>query len=95
MKNTNVVATYDYYTLEQARQIIAEENRQNAIRSSKIKARKKADAIYYTKQKLCGLVLAAMGLIIPLIDDWNITACFLLIPLGLLLIFSKKKIMMF
>ena len=32
MQNTNIVATYDYYTLNQARQIIAEENRQKAIR---------------------------------------------------------------
>ena len=37
MKNTNIVATYDYYTLDQARQIIAEENKQKAIRRAERK----------------------------------------------------------
>jgi len=32
MQNTNIVATYDYYTLDQARKIIAEENKLKAIR---------------------------------------------------------------
>ena len=41
MQNTNIVATYDYYTLDQARQIITEENRQKAIRMAERKARKK------------------------------------------------------
>ena len=41
MQNTNIIATYDYYTLDQARQIITEENRQKAIRMAERKARKK------------------------------------------------------
>ena len=61
MQNTNIVATYDYYTLDQARQIIAEENRQKAIRRAERKARKKAEKIYYIKQKLSGLTMAAMA----------------------------------
>ena len=49
MQNTNIVATYDYYTLDQARQIISEENRQKAIRRAERKAQKKAETIYYIK----------------------------------------------
>ena len=51
MQNTNIVTTYDYYTLDQTRQIISEENRQKAIRRAKRKARKRAETIYYIKQK--------------------------------------------
>ena len=32
MKSSNIVATYDYYTLEQARQIVRQEERQKARR---------------------------------------------------------------
>ena len=60
MQNTNIVATYDYYTLDQARQIIAEENRQKAIRRAERKARKRAETIYYIKQKLSGLTMATV-----------------------------------
>ena len=52
MQNTNIVVTYDYYTLDQARQIIAEENRQKAIRMAKQKVKKRVETIYYMKQKL-------------------------------------------
>lgn len=61
MQNTNIVATYDYYTLDQARQIIAEENRKKAIRRAEREARKRSETIYYIKQKLSGLTIAAIG----------------------------------
>lgn len=95
MQNTNIVATYDYYTLDQARQIIAEENRQKAIRRAKRKARKKSEAIYYIKQKLSGLALASIGIIIPFINDGDATFSLIALPLGIWLLFTKEKIMMF
>ena len=95
MQNTNIVATYDYYTLEQTKQIIAEENRQKAIRKSERKTRKKAEIIYYIKQKLSGLVLAAIGIITPIIYDGDATFSLFALPLGLWLMFTKEKVMMF
>lgn len=95
MQNTNIIATYDYYTLDQARQIIAEENRQKAIRRAERKARKRAETIYYIKQKLSGLTMAAIGIIIPFINDGDITFSLFALPLGIWLLFTKEKIMMF
>ena len=95
MQNTNIVSTYDYYTLDQARQIITEENRQKAIRMAERKARKKAEIIYYIKQKLSGLVLTAIGIITPILLDGDCTFSLFAFPVGIWLLFTKEKVMMF
>lgn len=89
MQNTAI--KYDYYTLEQAREIIKEENRQKAI----IRARRKAERIYYIKQKLSGLTMAAIGILIPFIMDGDATISVLILPLGIFLMATKEKVMMF
>ena len=95
MQNTNIVATYDYYTLDQARQIIAEENKQKAIRRAERKARKKAETIYYIKQKLSGLVMASVGIFTPILLDGDCTFSLFALPVGIWLMFTKEKVMMF
>lgn len=91
----NIAIEYDYYTLEQAREIIAEENRQKAIRRAERKARRKAERIYYIKQKLSGLTMAAIGIFIPFLLDGDATFSLIALPLGLFLMFTKEKVMMF
>lgn len=91
----NIAIEYDYYTLEQAREIIAEENRQKAIRRAERKARRKAERIYYIKQKLSGLTMAAIGIFIPFLLDGDATFSLIALPLGLYLLFTKEKVMMF
>ena len=93
MKNTNIVSTYDYYTLDQARQIIKEENRQKAIKRVERKARKRAETIYYMKQKLSGLAMVAIGIITPILLNGDATFSLIALPLGIYLIFTKEKIM--
>ena len=91
----NIAIEYDYYTLEQAREIIAEENRQKAIRRAERKARRKAEKIYYIKQKLSGLTMAAIGILIPFVCNGDATASLLVLPMGLYLLFTKEKVMDF
>ena len=95
MKNTNIVATYDYYTLDQERKIITEENRQKAIKRAERKARKRKETIYYIKQRISGLTLAAIGIITPILFGGDATFSLIALPLGIYLIFTKEKIMMF
>ena len=95
MQNTNIVATYDYYTLDQARQIIAEENMQKAIRRAERKARKRAETIYYIKQKLSGLTMASICIIASILLDGDVTFSLIALPLGIWLLFTKEKVMMF
>ena len=60
------------------------------------KARKrKAETIYYIKQKLSGLTLAVVGIITPFICDGDATFSLIALPLGIWLIFTKEKVMMF
>lgn len=95
MQNTNIVSTYDYYTLDQARQIIAEENRKKAIRMAKRKSQKRAETIYYIKQKLSGLTIAAIGIITSILLDGDVTFSLIALPFGIWLMFTKEKVMMF
>ena len=55
----------------------------------------KRKLIYFLKQKLCGLILTAIGSAIPLLLDGDATASVLLIPLGVFLIFTKQRVMEF
>ena len=95
MQNTNIIVTYDYYTLDQTRHIIAEENKQKAIRKAERKARKRAEAIYYIKQKLSGLTMASIGIITPILLDGDCTFSLFALPVGIWLLFTKEKVMMF
>lgn len=88
----NIVSTYDYYTLDQARKIIAEENRQKAIKRAERKARKRKETIYYIKQKMLGLTIVAIGIIIPFIDDGDATFSLVALPLGICLLLTKEKV---
>ena len=92
MQNTNIVSTYDYYTLDQARQIISEENRQKAIRRAERKARKRAECIYYIKQKLLGLSMIVLAIITPFILDGDATASVIMLPLGTFVLLTKEKV---
>ena len=91
----NIAIEYDYYTLEQAREIIREENRQKAIKRAERKARRKAEVIYYIKQKLMGLVAVGISVASPLLLYGDATISLIMLPLGIFLMITKEKVMMF
>ena len=51
--------------------------------------------MYFLKQKLCGLILVAIGVVVPVLLDGDATASILLVPLGLYLTFTRERIMEF
>ena len=60
------------------------------------KARKrKAERVYYIKQKLSGLTLAAIGIVMPILLDGDGTFSIIALPLGIWLLFTKEKVMLF
>ena len=83
------------YTLEEAKQIIKEENRQKAVKRAERKARKRAETIYYIKQKLSGLTMATIGIITPILLDGDCTFSLFALPVGIWLLFTKERVMMF
>lgn len=60
------------------------------------KARKrKAEHTYYIKQKLSGLTMTTVGIITPLLLDGDATFSLIALPVGIWLLFTKGKVMMF
>lgn len=80
--------TYTYYTTPSG-------NTQILLYRRKPTRRQKAERIYYIKQKLSGLIMAAIGIVTPFLCDGDATFSLIALPLGLFLMFTKEKVMMF
>ena len=57
--------------------------------------KRKAERAYYIKQKLSGLTMAAVGIIAPILLDGDVTFSLFALPVGIWLLFTKEKVMMF
>lgn len=80
--------TYTYYTTLNG-------NTQLILYKRKPTQKRKARRIYYIKQKLSGLIMTAIGIIIPFLMDGEATISLFVLPLGMFLMFTKEKVMMF
>ena len=86
--------TITYYTLDQAREILREEARQKRLARQKREAKRKAKTIYFLKQKMVGITLIIISILIPIINDGDATASLLFLPLGIYVLFTKEKVIM-
>lgn len=87
MYKSNIVATYDYYTLEQAKAIL------NKQKAAKRQIWKRKRVIALLMQKTIGLFMAIIGLILlPLTEA---SSNLLLIPCGLYLMLTKKHVIIY
>ena len=82
MQNTNIVTTYDYYTLDQAKKIIKQEETEQ-------KEKRKEKMIFELQQRLCGLGLIIVSIFCTIITK-DATIDIITIPLGFLLMFEKN-----
>ena len=82
-----VVIEYDYYTLDQAREIIKKENRERARKIAKQKARKKEKMYCLFVQKIAGIVLLICAAMIYFMPDPDKTTLLVFVPFGLWLLF--------
>ena len=57
--------------------------------------KRKAERTYYIKQKLSGLTMAAIGIITPILLDGDCTFSLFALPVGIWLLFTKEKVMIF
>ena len=64
-------------------------------RMARKRAKRRAEATYYIKQKLSGLVMVAIGVLIPFVCDGDATISVLMLPLGIFLMVTKEKVCMF
>ncbi len=81
----------EYYTLDEAREIIREENRKKALRRQRIERHKREILKYYMIQKSMGIFFILVSLAMILIDN-DATVALFFVPLGLYLIFTREKV---
>ena len=86
--------TITYYTLDQAREILREEARQKRLARQKREAKRKAKTIYFLKQKMMGIALIIISILIPIINNGDATASRLFLPLGIYVLFTKERVIM-
>lgn len=99
-KNKKVVASYDYYTLEQAREIIYEEirhkNAMKIFRENQEKKKNRKRKRVFLKQRLLGLFVFIVSIIEIVLKYFGVidecAAFIVMLPLGLGLIFTRKKV---
>lgn len=77
------VYTYDEW--------LKEYNRQETQR----RIRQRTEHLYYKKQRLSGAIMVAIGIIIPFLLDGDATFSFVTLPLGIFLLLTKEKVMIF
>ena len=63
-------------------------------REAKRKFKQRAEHIYYMKQRLSGAVMAAIGIALPFVMK-DITFSLVALPLGMFLLLTKEKVMVF
>lgn len=75
-------------------QAVFKENTQNIYTVREITKIKEKQKIKETLlQKLAGIILIAIGIAIIFIEPEDVTACVLIIPLGLYLMFTREVIL--
>jgi len=64
-------------------------------RETKRRIRQRTEHLYYMKQRLSGLVIAATGIIVPFILEGDATVSLFMLPLGIFLLLTKERVMKF
>ena len=75
------ITSEETYTLSEAKRIINAERKE-----------KRELLVYKTKQKLLGLLAIGISIVTPLLLNGDATISVITLPLGLYLLFTKKKV---
>lgn len=77
------VCTYDEWLKEYNR------------RETKRRIRQRTEHLYYMKQRTSGAIMTAIGIITPFVLDRDATFSLVVLPLGIFLLMTKEKVMIF
>lgn len=77
------ITSEETYTLSEAKRII------NAERQEK-----REKILYYAKQKLLGILAIGVSIASPILLDRDATISLIMLPLGIYMLFTKKKVVM-
>lgn len=57
--------------------------------------RQRTEHLYYMKQRISGAIIAAIGIVMPFLLDGDATVSIVVLPLGIFLVMTKEKVMIF
>ena len=78
-----IVYTYDEWLKEYNR------------RETQRRIRQRTEHLYYMKQRLSGVIMVAIGIVMPVVLDGDVTVSLVALPLGIFLLMTKEKVMTF
>lgn len=64
-------------------------------RETKQRIRQRTEHLYYMKQRISGVIMAAVGIVIPFILDGDATFSLVALPLGMFLLLTRERVMTF
>lgn len=64
-------------------------------RETKRRIKQRTEHLFYMKQRLVGVMMAAIGIILPFILDGDATFSLVALPLGVFLLLTQEKVMVF
>ncbi len=64
-------------------------------RETKRRIRQRTEYLYYLKQRISGLIMVATGIIAPFLLGRDATVSLFVLPLGIFLLLTKERIMIF
>lgn len=64
-------------------------------RETKRRIKQRTEHLYYMKQRTSGAIMAAVGIVTPLVCDGDATFSLVALPLGIFLLLTKEKVMTF
>lgn len=62
---------------------------------TKRRIRQRIEHLYYMKQRLSGVMMTVIGIIMPFVLDGDATVSLVAFPLGIFLMMTKEKVMTF
>lgn len=64
-------------------------------RETKRRIKQRTERLYYIKQRLSGVIMAAIGIVTPFLLDGDATISLFALPLGIFLLLTREKVMTF
>lgn len=64
-------------------------------RETKRRIKQRTERLYYMKQRLSGVIMVVIGIIIPFVLDGDATVSLVALPLGIFLMMTREKVMTF
>lgn len=64
-------------------------------RETKRRIRQRTEHLYYMKQRISGVIMAAVGIMTPILLDGDVTLSVIALPLGIFLMLTKEKVIIF